>query len=107
MSLADFRDYYENTHVRVCSRYAKNLSRYVRRYVTPLPNSVTGNAEELDFDVVTELWYQDRAMFEKVLEYAGRGVLPADVIADEERVFDRTRIRYASVVECETTPAAG
>jgi hypothetical protein len=106
MSLADFRDYYENTHVKLCSKYSKNLSRYVRRYVTPLPNAVTGNADELDFDVVTELWYEDRALYEKVLDYAARGVLPADVIADEERVFDRTRIRYASIVECETVVTA-
>jgi hypothetical protein len=102
MSLQEFRDYYENNHVKLCMKYMSGVRRYFRRYVTPFPNPVSGNAAEMDFDVVTELWYDDRALYEKVLEYAAQGVLPADVIADEERVFDRTKGRFASIVECET-----
>jgi EthD domain len=102
-TVEELRDYYENRHVPLCARYGASYSRYVRRYVTPMPNAVTGNDAELDFDVITELWYEDHTLFEKVLEYAGRGKLPPEVIADEERVFDRTRIRYASVIECESS----
>jgi hypothetical protein len=103
-SVEDLRDYYEHQHVPLCAKYGTSYSRYVRRYVTPMPNAVTGNAAELDFDVITELWYEDRALYEKVLACAGHGKLPPEVIADEERVFDRTRIRYATVIECETEP---
>jgi hypothetical protein len=106
-SMQEFRDYYENRHVKLCMKYMAGVRRYYRRYVTPLPNGVTGNAAEMDFDVVTELWYDDKATFEKVLEFAGRGVLPDDVVADEERLFDRTKSRFSSVVECETTLPAG
>jgi hypothetical protein len=106
-TMQEFRDYYENRHVPLCAKYMAGVRRYFRRYVTPMPNAVTGSVAEMDFDVVTELWYDDRATYDKVLEFAGRGVLPAEVIADEERLFDRTKGRFATVVECETAlPAA-
>lgn len=99
MSLEEFREYYEGTHVPLCSKYTTGVSRYVRRYVQPLPNAITGSNEELEFDVITELWLEDRDTFDKVLQYAARGILPQEVIEDEERVFDRRKIRYATVIE--------
>ena len=38
----------------------KNTSRpqrYMRRYVQPLKNPLTGEVKELDFDVIMELWW--------------------------------------------------
>jgi hypothetical protein len=102
MSLEAFRDYYENVHARLGEKYAAGLRHYVRRYVQPLPDGSTGTPEEMSFDVITELWFDDRAVFEKVIEFAPRGALPADVLADEERVFDRSKTRYATVVELES-----
>jgi hypothetical protein len=37
-----------------------------------------------------------------VLKYAAQGKLPPDVLADEERLFDRSRSRFATVIETET-----
>ncbi len=101
-SLEEFRDYYENHHVPFCMQYMAGAKRYFRRYVQTMQDEATGAPVELDFDVVTELWYDDRDTFEKVLAFAGRGILPKEIIADEERVFDRSKTRYASVIECET-----
>ena len=102
MSLETFRDYYENVHAKLGEKYAIGLRRYVRRYVQPLPRELTGTADEMDFDVITELWFDDRAIFEKVIEFAPRGALPADVLADEERLFDRAKTRYATVIELDS-----
>jgi len=96
MSLDAFREYYENTHSKLAMKYMRGARRYVRRYVQPVPN------DELSFDVITELWYDDRAMAERVAGFGSRGELPAEIIADEERVFDRSKTRYATLVECET-----
>lgn len=105
-SLEEFRDYYENRHVPLCMKYMAGAHRYVRRYVQTQLDEATGAPIELDFDVVTELWYKDRATFDNVLAYAGRGIVPEEIIADEERVFDRSKIRYASVIESETDLSA-
>jgi hypothetical protein len=102
MSLEAFRDYYENVHARLGEKYAAGLRRYVRRYVEPLPHAATGAPAEMSFDVITELWFDDRAVFEKVAQFAPRGELPAEVLADEERLFDRSKTRYATVIELDS-----
>jgi len=102
MSLEAFRDYYENVHAKLGEKYAVNLRRYLRRYVQPLPQAAIGAPAEMSFDVITELWFDDRAVFEQVAQFAPRGELPADVLADEERLFDRSQTRYATVIELES-----
>jgi hypothetical protein len=100
MTLQAFRDYYENVHRKLGEKYAAGVCRYVRRYVEPLPGSPPGN--ELDFDVITETWFEDRSVFEKVAAFLSSGELPADVLADEERLFDRSKSRFITVSECES-----
>jgi uncharacterized protein (TIGR02118 family) len=103
MSLDAFRDHYENVHASLSLKYsAGGLRRYVRRYVEAFPQPPTRESGELPFDVVTELWFDDRAAFENAAKFASRGDLPAEILADEERLFDRSKSRYATVVECET-----
>src|SRR5215510_2000654 len=65
----------------------------------PSPKDLYGNeVGEPEYDVLTELWYQDRETFEK----AHRGLerhpeRVAEIIADEETLFDRSRSRVAFV----------
>lgn len=96
MSVEDFRSYYETTHVKLCEKYAVGALRYVRRYLDPV------GGEEMPFDVITEIWLEDRAVFEAVCEMTAKNAPPPEVVADEERLFDRTRSRTATVVECES-----
>lgn len=102
MTIAEFRRYYEEVHAKLCAKYATGARRYLRRYVEPMPQPLTGATDEMDFDVITELWFDDRAIFDAVIKYAAQGKLPPDVLADEERLFDRTRSRFATVIETET-----
>jgi hypothetical protein len=105
MSLEAFRDYYENHHMPLCLNYAQGMTRYVRRYIDHPLDPDTGAVQELDYDVITELWFSDRAIRDAALKFAGRGILPKDVIADEEKLFDRPRNRMVAISECETDPA--
>lgn len=100
LSIAEFRDYYENIHAKLCEKYAAGSLGYMRRYVDPAPDPVTGEVVEFDFDVITELWFGSKAVADKVVEVGSSGKMPAEVIEDEERVFDRSKIRYATLVEC-------
>jgi len=102
LTMAEFREYYENHHVPLCMKYNKGLTRYLRRYIEHPVDGKTGAVNELDCDVVTELWFPDAAARDGVLKYAARGVLPPDVIADEERLFDRPKARFVAITECET-----
>jgi EthD domain len=104
MTVAAFQDYYENHHVPLCEKYASGVSRYMRRFLTPHPNPETGANDELPFDVITELWFEDEAVFRGTVKYLTTSIMPDAVVEDEKRLFDRAKIRMATVVECESNP---
>ena len=101
MSVEEFREYYENHHRPLVKQYSSGLSRYVRRYLEPLPHIDTKEMMEPEFDVVTELWCANRQAFDGLLGMVKFGTLPAEVLEDEERVFDRPKTRYFCFTECE------
>ena len=102
MTMEAFKDYYENHHVPLALKYSSNISRYVRRYLTPHPNPDTGAAGELQFDVITELWFDDEAKFQGTVKYLSTSVMPDEIVNDEKRLFDRATMRMATIVECES-----
>jgi hypothetical protein len=102
MSFEAFKDYYENHHAPLCAKYASGMSRYLRRFVTPQPNPETGATDELQFDVITELWFEDEAVFRGTVKYLATSIMPDEVVADEKQLFDRSKTRMATVVECES-----
>lgn len=105
ISTEAFRDYYETRHAPLCRKYMKGADRYLRRYLDPLPDA-DGKLVDPPYDVITETWFADRAVFDMVCRYAARGVLPDDVVEDEERLFDRAASRFVTVAECEDDLAA-
>lgn len=106
MSMEAFRDYYENHHVPLAMRHGGGvpLYKYVRRYVTPQPHGEFGDLGELAYDVITELWFDNEAVFEGTLKYLSSTVMPDAVVEDEKNLFDRPSMRIATVVECEGVP---
>jgi hypothetical protein len=103
MTFEAFRDYYENHHVPLCLKYTSGVSRYLRRFLTPQPNPETGATQELQFDVITELWFEDEATFRGTVQYLATSIMPDEIVEDEKRLFDRALMRMATVVECEST----
>jgi len=96
MSREDFRTYYESTHRRIGERVLKGYAtRYVRRYLTP----ADGEDELCDADVVMEIDFPDEATRRAWLASLTDKSL-AEIASDEERLFDRSRIRTFSVTEC-------
>jgi uncharacterized protein (TIGR02118 family) len=106
MTLEAFKDYYENHHAPLAAKFSSGIKRYVRRYVTPHPNPETGASSELQFDVITELWFDDEKVFRGTVKYLSTSIMPDEIVADERNLFDRPTIRMATVVECETSLAA-
>ena len=102
MSVEAFRDYYENHHVKLCEKYTQGVSRYLRRFLDPLPDPATCRCDELPFDVITELWFEDQATFEATVKYLSTSTMPDEVVEDEKKLFDRTRSRMSTTVECES-----
>jgi EthD domain len=100
MSIEAFQDYYENHHAPLCVSYASGMKRYERRFLTAHPNPETGATEELAFDVITELWFDDETTFRNTVAYLSTSTMPEAVVEDEKQLFDRSKTRMATVVEC-------
>jgi len=102
MSMDAFRDYYENRHVPLAMQHSQGIARYVRRYIEPQRHAESGTCEELPYDVITELWFDDEATFRGTVDYIANNVMPDEIVTDEANLFDRSTMRMATVVECET-----
>ena len=69
MTMDEFIDYYENQHSRLSARMGRspsipNAVRYVRRYLTPERNPVTGEVIDPGFHCIMEIWWNSREDFE-------------------------------------------
>jgi hypothetical protein len=84
VSQQDFRTYYESTHARIGEEIAARVgvSRYVRRYVERLPATREVEADPFPYDVITEVWFDNREDFLKVTGSVPKGDLPGGVAED-------------------------
>ena len=62
-------DYYENQHSQLSKRAGRapsipNAARYVRRYLKPEKNPVTGEVIDSGYDCIMEIGWNSRADFE-------------------------------------------
>jgi hypothetical protein len=105
MTREAFRAYYEDHHAPLCMKYTSGVGRYIRRFLTPHVNPDSSVTEELPFDVITELWFKDEAIFRGTLEYLRTAIMPDEIVEDERQLFDREKTRMATVVECESVLA--
>ena len=97
-----FKDYYETTHARIGERVLPTAERYFRRFLTPLGPPALGPVLEPVADVITEIWFRDRATCEATMAKLGDPATLAEIVADEEKLFDRTSIRMYAVDERES-----
>ena len=100
----EFLDYYENQHSQLSQRMNRspsipNAVRYVRRYLTPERNPVTGEVHDCGYDCLMEIWWNSRADFEasqRIIADPAR--LPA-IKADEAHLFASHANPICSVIE--------
>ena len=68
MTMDEFMDYYENQHSQLAKKIGKpaipNAQRYVRRYLKPEKNPVTGEVIDPGYDCIMEIWWNSREDFE-------------------------------------------
>jgi uncharacterized protein (TIGR02118 family) len=94
-----FIDYYENNHIPLVLSLASSPAVYKRNYVMR-GDELNREDDSIDFDVITELVFDDRPAFEAWIEELG----VEEIAADEENFLDRSRTR-AYVIEEHATAA--
>jgi len=102
ISTADFRAYYEANHRLIGEKYLSGYAtRYMRRYLDPVLDS-NGEAEEPEFDVVLEIWFPNIDAWRACGEILSSPSASAEIVRDEEQLFDRARKRTYMVEEVES-----
>lgn len=98
----EFKALYEGRHARLGEKHATRAARYVRRYLQPVPELFTGAVIEPEHDVITELWYGNRGDYEADMAHLSRPEVVAEIVSDEETIFDRSKHRLFTVEECDS-----
>lgn len=100
-----FVDYYETRHAPLMHSLLPGIVEYRRNFCDFDGAFVNADAAPFDFDVVTEIWFEDRAAYDRAMEVAGRPEIAQRIADDEENLFDRAGTRLF-VVEERASPTA-
>lgn len=92
MSMDEFMSYYENQHSRLARRMGAkpslpNAQRYVRRYLKPEKNPLTGEVIHPGYDCIMEIWWNSRADFEAAMQGLSNPQFLQARLEDERRLF--------------------
>jgi hypothetical protein len=103
MTKSEFIQYYESHHAKIGEKYLKGRAdRYLRRYLFPIVDPVYGVEGEPEYDVLMEIWFADEATYRKTLASLTTPEATAEIVADELRLFDRSKNRFFTIEEHET-----
>jgi len=98
LSASEFRDYYETHHRLIGEKYlALHAARYLRRY------PMSASSESLpEFDVMMEVWFESEAQVAAAQAGMATDEAKAEIEADEQKLFDRSRSKTFTVLDCES-----
>ena len=102
MSREAFIEHYETHHRKIGEKYLSGFAvKYQRRYLQSA-GFREHEGDALPFDVLMEIWYPDQDTLDAALAVLSTDEAQAEIIADEERLFDRDLIRSYTVEEYES-----
>jgi hypothetical protein len=112
MTMEAFIDYYENMHSKLAQRLGlspslPNAQRYVRRYLTPEPNPLTGEPLDCGYECIMEIWWNTREDYEKAMKglSADKKILELR-LEDERQLFATNSNPVCSVTEYDSPVGA-
>ncbi|UZW57513.1 EthD domain-containing protein [Sphingobium sp. JS3065] len=95
-----FKDYYENKHAPYASEVLPVGRDYRRNYVKRLRVNGVEVDDAFEYDVVTEMWFDDEAGYEKFAAAMANDEIRRNIISDEEKFLDRSKSVIMIVEEC-------
>ena len=107
ISMDAFLDYYENQHSQLSKKLGAkpalpNAQRYVRRYITPEKNPLTGEVLDCGYDCIMEIWWNSRADFEAAMTGLADPAMLETRMADERNLFASNNNPVCTVEEHES-----
>jgi hypothetical protein len=92
LTMEQFMDYYENQHSQLSKKMGAkpalpNAQRYVRRYITPEKNPLTGEVIHPGYDCIMEIWWNTREDFEVAMKGLSNPEFLQTRLEDERKLF--------------------
>ena len=105
LTMAEFRDYYENSHVPVITELMANWCDYRRNYRIEdsgykAPHGDPRRSNDAVFDVMTEITYETEAKYQATMAALADPDVGRRVAEDESNFMDRASMRVHLVEEC-------
>jgi hypothetical protein len=105
MSREQFVEYYANNHVKLVWRVFPWTADYRRNFIDLSQSILAPGVAQPDFDSITEMWFDDRAGYDRMLAAHAEPELDKIMKADEGRFMDRTKTRFFIADEYGATEA--
>jgi uncharacterized protein (TIGR02118 family) len=106
-----FREYYETKHAPLALQLFSYIKEYRRNYIRhDLVHHRAGGETiraPLDFDVITEITFESKSDYDRMLHDMADPVIREQVVKDEKRFLDRSATVVFLVDEQATRPSAG
>lgn len=97
---AQFQAHYEGSHVPLVKEVFAGLIVDYRRNFIDLDGAILGDAAPApDFDAVTEIWYKDRASYDRMLDLHFNTDVGKRIAEDEAKFLDPSKTRFFLVEE--------
>ena len=100
-----FVDYYETRHAPLIVSLVPGIVEYRRNFCSFDEAFANDAVAPFDFDVVTEIWFEDRAAYDRAMAVASRPEIAQRIADDEANMCDRSGTRMF-VVEERASPIA-
>jgi uncharacterized protein (TIGR02118 family) len=99
LSREQFIKYYESNHAPLVKSLFPWLRDYRRNFIDLAGSIIAPTAAPPDFDVITELWFQNRADYDRMMAAFNDSKVSDTVARDEENFLDRSKTRFFIVEE--------
>ncbi|MDD3799891.1 MAG: EthD domain-containing protein [Novosphingobium sp.] len=103
ISREEFIDYYRNNHSVLIRSLLPGIVDYRSNFVDLEGAFMFPDASPIDFDVITEIWLEDRAAYDHFVARAAEPDVARRIAEDEENLFERGASRMMVVEECHWT----
>ncbi|OYD66839.1 EthD domain-containing protein [Rhodococcus sp. OK302] len=97
----EFIDYYENNHAPLIAKTFPQIIEYRRNFPDLTQVLRAEGTPDPQFDVITEMWFHDKAGYGDMLATHARPEIGNLIRADESNFLDQTKIIQFVVDECE------
>ena len=102
-----FVEYYESRHAPLILQLLPGIVGYRRNFLDPAGMIVHSGGALPDFDVITELWFADKAAFDAAMRAFEDPRVSERVAADEAHFLDSSQTRFIAVEERISDIASG